>query len=749
MKKIDLNGSYRLYSYDYQTAPELPQQLSGDAICAEVPGNVILDHQRAGLLEDVLCAQNSRKAAMLEWKDFWYVRDFVLSEDFSDKDVQLCFDGVDTIAEYFLNGIKLGKSENMLIGYKFAAATALHTGKNTLAVHIRSTVAYAKQYEIYPYNVAFPSCYENLHIRKAAVDFGWDISPRVVSAGIWKDVYLQIPDDVYFRDVYLATASIHEDTAVLVLSCNTSMSDEFIGRCELHIAGRCMEHSFAAQYSLPHLSTTVYPYVHGAKLWNPLGMGEQNLYDISLQIICGDVVLAEQKLRFGIRTAKLEFGNAIGENGMFQLYINNKPVRCRGANWVPLSLLHSQDDAAYRDALQSFRDSNSNMVRVWGGGVYESDEFFRLCDEYGIMVWQDIMLACHAYPMNDEFYQSMRMECAAVAKRIRNHPSLVLYCGGNETDWPFVCVGLDPNDNTLSRVVIKQALGQLDPYRSYLPSTPYFSKDFYNEHGGKFYRDLNEIKQERTCLPEEHYWWHREDFLNVQEQNHKFIAEIGYSGASDRVSLDRYLPKGYTLEDDASWLDHSYPTEGMRTAGIDYLFEDVPQDEDSKLEASQHYQAEAYKYVIELCRSREYNSGILLWTMRENWPSFSSALVDYYGRRKIAFNAVKASFEPLQCMIELRNNAADCYLVNDRMDVRSVVVKITDEQGIEHANVQVTTKKNVAVIKIASLPIHGEKLLLTAVQDGERTIRNYRYLYSGKISYPEYRALYKSQFGAI
>ena len=141
-------------------------------------------------------------------------------------------------------------------------------------------------------------------------------------------------------------------------------------------------------------------------------------------------------------------------------------------------------------------------------------------------------------------------------------------------------------------------------------------------------------------MPQEHYWWHREDFLTVRGQHHKFISEIGYSGPSDYAASDKYLPAGYTFDDEAAWADHSYPTEGSRQCGMNYLFTDVPQTEEDKLLASQFYQAEAYKFVVELCRTREYQNGILLWTMRENWPSFSSAMVDYEDKRKMSFYAV-------------------------------------------------------------------------------------------------------------
>lgn len=747
MKRINLNGEYRLYPFAHSDAPERPEALRGEGIPATVPGNAELDLQRAGLLPDVLSGTNARKAKALEMQDFWYVRRFSLTE--LPPRVQLCFDGVDTLAEIFLNGVKLGRSENMLIGCRFPADGILRCGENELAVHIFSAVAWAKTQDIQPYNVAFPGCYESLHLRKSAMNYGWDISPRLVSAGIWKDVYLESRSATALREVYLATASVYDDVAVLVLSCNADMADEYLGTCTLRINGVCGDSRFSADYPMPHCAATVYPYVPQPKLWQPLGMGEQNLYDVTVQLLCGGRTLAERRLRFGIRTVHLEFGEATGQNGQFCLYVNHKRLRCKGVNWVPLSLLHSQDSALCAQTVRALRDCGCNTVRVWGGGVYESEEFFELCDEYGILVWQDMMLSCHAYPMTDAFSDAIAAECEAVAKRIRNHACLAFYCGGNETDWSYVCVGLDPNDDRITRSTMKTTLWQNDPYRQFLPSTPYFSREFIREHGGRFYLDLDEIKRERTSLPDEHYWWHREDFLNVREQTHKFISEIGYSGASPRSSIDRYLPAGWTFGDDAAWEDHSYPTEGNRAIGINYLFENAPQDENGKLLASQLYQAEAYKFVVELCRSREENNGILLWTLRENWPSFSSALVDYYGVRKPAFDAVRASYAPLQCVIDVEDGIAKCYLVNDRLDARHVFVRITDENGTERFSAQVRTQENRAVTELAELPVREQTLLLTELRNKTRTVRNYRYVYTQKIDFPTYQSLWNKKIRPI
>lgn len=741
MKTFDLNGEYRLYTCDCRTGPTSPDQLPAAWIPAAVPGNVELDYMAAGLLPDVFYADNVKLAEALERKDFWYVRSFRL-EELPAETAVLCFDGVDTVAEYFLNGILIGTSDNALIAHEFPVSDALRKGENTLAVRIRSVTEYAEQFDIKPYNVAFPGCYENLHVRKSAINFGWDISPRLLTAGIWKGVRLELREDTRIKDVYLATASVYDDVAVLVLNCNTAQSDSVLGKCSLQIHGECGDSVFDYVYPLPYLGTTVYPYVYAPKLWWPNGMGAQNLYDVSVRLLREDEVLAEKKLCFGIRTVELKYGEATDEDGDFAVFVNRKLCRCRGANHVPVSLLYSQSESKYEEIVRTFRDSNSNMIRVWGGGIYEGDRFFDLCDEQGILIWQDMMLSCHAYPMEQDFCDAMDRECEAVAMRLRNHPSLAFWCGGNETDWPYVCVGLNPNDDPISRRVIPNALKRSDPYRGYLPSTPYFSNEFFKKHGGRFYLDLEEIKNERTGLPEEHYWWHRNDFLAVREQRHKFISEIGYSGAAPRGSTEQYLPADWSFENDEDWKYHAWPTEGSRDAGYRYLFDSVPEDDNAKLLASQYYQAEAYKFVAELCRMRKENNGILIWTMRENWPSFSSAVVDYCGNRKPAFSVLQASYEPLQCMIDICNGKAKCFLVNDTGEAQSVNVRITDERGRELYRQEIAAEKDELVHLLAELPLAETKLFLTEIKTvAGKEIRNYRYVYTGKIFFPTYCAL--------
>jgi len=738
MKKIiSLNGEYRLYTYDSETAPELPTELSGEYITANVPGNVELDYMTAGLLPDLYAEDNVKLAGKLENKDFWFVREFDVKKS-DDEKATLVFEGVDCIAEYFVNGKKAGESDNALIPFSFDVSALVVSGKNTLAVHIRSAFEYAKKYSVQPYNVAFPDCYESLNIRKSAASFGWDILPRALSAGLWRGVSLELSDGGEITDLYISTCRADSDVAVLIVTVNADLPSGMIGRCSLKITGKCGDDGFVKEAPFLFNAATVYPYVYNPKLWYPAGAGKPELYDVTAEILCDGKVVAEKRLRYGIRRIEVKYTEAVGENGNFEFIVNGKPCRIRGIDHTPIDVFHSKDEAKTAAVIADVKALNCNLVRVWGGGVYESDSFYDLCDENGIMVWQDIMLACHAYPQTDEFQRKISAECEAIAKRIANHPSLALWCGSNETDWAYVCVGLDPNDDEVTRSAIKKALYKCDPYRAYLPSTPYFSREYIKRAGGVFYLDLDEIERARTILPEEHYWWHRNDFLSFIRQSHRFVAEIGYSGCPERSSLVRFLPEKFRFSDDVAWRCHSFPTENGRDTGIKYLFEAVPDSDAEMIKASQYYQAEAYKFIVEKSRVNVDSNGIVLWNLRDGFPVFASSLVDYYGNKKAAFYAVATSYSALQCVI----SDGKAFIVNDAGSKGECVVLIEDALGktIFSKSLFIT---GAAVEAVGGIDAKSDDFLFITLKFDGETITNYKCNYVDKIDYLRYDALYE------
>lgn len=739
--KILLNGKYKLYTFDSESCPETPSKLEGNYIEATVPGNVELDYMRAGVFGDLYSDDNLKRVAELENKDFWYVKNFSFDGKI-DGDYRLVFRGVDCFAEYFLNGVKVGESDNSFIERSFDVTRFLNEGENVLAVHVYSALKKAQEYKINPYNVAFDGCYESLNVRKSPSSYGWDILPRAISGGIIKDVYLEKEEANRIEDLYVTTARAQDDVAVLVVSLNAVLENEYIGKTKLKIRGVCKDCRFDYEYPMSFTSATVYPYVKAPRLWYPKGFGEQNLYDVTVSVICDGKVIAEKSLRYGIRYAKLRYGDAVMPEGDFYVEVNGKKVRIRGVNHTPIDIFHSKDKASYRRIVADVAEMNANMIRVWGGGVYEDDEFFDLCDEYGILIWQDVMLACHAYPQTADFCEKIDKEVKAVAKRIRNHCSLLCYTGSNETDWAYVCVGLNPNDDVVTRKVVPKALYSVDPYRDYLPSTPYFSEKYYEKFGKTFFLDLDEIEENRRSLPEEHFWWHRNDFLSFKNQKHRFVAEIGYSGAPSDEVITKNLPAGTSITDDAKWKSHSFPTENDRLTGVKYLFAENTVSKEESVNATRLYQAEAYKFIAETSRIRADANGIVLWNLSDGYPIFSSSLIDYYGWKKPAYYAVKASYAPKQIIFENAKHGVNVYAVNDGAKDVSVKVKIQSKNEVLYSDdveIQAGTIKKLTVLDLKP----GEYALSELTENGS-AVYNYVYRYEDKIDYEKYAEFYRA-----
>lgn len=681
MNVISLNGACQLYGYQSGTAPASPNGITGESIAANIPGNVEVALMNAGLLPNIYQGANVEKARAYELYDWWYVKEFTVGDLPSDTDRFLVFDGVDTYAEYFLNGVKIGESDNMLISHEFAVDGAIKTGKNQLAVHIYSAVKKAEDFKVSPNLVADWECFENMRCRKASHMYGWDIFPRLVSAGIWRDVRLEFRPKIRIENIYLNTVFAKQDLAGTCFHYELKLPVERYGKCRIEIIGKCEDHTFSFTYPVTYKAATKFPYINNPKLWWPNGMGKQNLYDVTVTLKDENGNLLDSRsLKWGIRHVVLERGDFIKDGAGFRFTINGEFVLCKGANWVPLDVLHCKDVEKYEECVLNYVENNSNMVRVWGGGVYEDERFFELCDQYGIMVWQDFMLACHAYPQDEEFTKQFAVEIESVVKRIRNHPSVVLYCGSNETDWIWFCTGQDPNNDVLTRQVIPQVLKEQDPYRIYYPTTPLFTEEYFRKMGGKFLIDLEEIEKSRVDLPEEHYWWHRDDYETYADMKHHFVGEIGYSGCIARESIEQCMGADALQKDrffdKETWKLHDYSTDGDILHASKYYFGFVPEDVDDFILSSQILQAEAYKFLIEHTRlQKPYMTGVLIWNMRDGWPAYNSAVVDYYGRKKLAHYYLRQSQQPLTFIMGEGLNGFVC---NDTLQAFAGTYKIYD-----------------------------------------------------------------------
>ncbi len=716
MRTISLNGEWTL-SYGEQPSAIRPDEDffgSLPAIPALVPGNVELDLMRAGVLPDLYIGNNIRRAKDIETWAFSYTRTFPRPEFLEGERVFLCFGGVDCIADYYLNGIFIYDSANALIKavldkgvcgiiYKYDSANALieHCldvtdelidGENEITIRIYSALYAACDYPVEAACFALAGGYEALHIRKAPHVYGWDIMPRCVSAGLWRDVTIEVRPASYIADVYLAALALKDTpkvgkSAQMRLVFDITLPNPDTRGITLELNGVCGGSAFS------HTERLMFPKgicdftIDNPMLWWPNGYGVPNLYDVTITLKRNGAVIDEIKRSVGIRTVRLERSDVTdGRSGCFQFYVNNVPVYCKGSNWVPLDMLHSRDSERYETALSMFSDTHCNILRTWGGNVYEDNAFFEQCDRRGIMVWQDFSFACAIYPQNEEFLCRVHDEVVSIVRKLRGHCSIILWSGDNECDVVgYFRSGLDPAKNQLTRRVIPDALAAHDPFRPYLPSSPYLSEEAFR---------CGDV----SIAPEQHLWGPRDYYKSGFYRNSPahFVSETGYHGCTDKSSIERFISPGklWPPEDNDEWITHCTDPVGFdgpyayRVALMSNqtaeLFGCVPKDMDDFILASQISQAEAKKSFIEHARIAPHMTGLIWWNMLDGWPQFSDAVVDYYLQKKLAYHYIKRSQQHICLMMDDPSDwHCNLYAVNDTLCEQRGSYIVTEVQSGE------------------------------------------------------------------
>ncbi|MBE6553315.1 MAG: hypothetical protein E7666_03125 [Ruminococcaceae bacterium] len=645
-----LNTVEALKQSGYQTLP------------ARVPGNFELDLCRAGLCEDPFFSTNTLALQKYECMHQYYARTFEFGGD--PCGYSLVFDGIDTAAEIFLNGEQILTCENMFITHKVCVEDKLLIGANELVVHIKPATIYARRYPTEAMTTAQAYNFASLSLRKAAGGFGWDILPRIVSGGLWRGVSLVQYVDNRIVDVYGYTAAVDPEakTASLAFAFQTEIDTDFSTEFELEISGACGDSSFSVRKALWHNGGKMSVKLTNAKFWMPRNYGEPNLYEVHAKLWRGEDLIDETVFRMGVRTVSLKRTSVIEPDatpmgkGDFCFIVNGQRIFAMGTNWVPVDAFHSRDRERLADIMPMLTDINCNIVRCWGGNVYEHEDFYDFCDENGVLIWQDFAMGCGWYPQDAEFAKRFEFEVEQVVRKYRQHPALLVWAGDNECD---VFASINPNTNILTRRIIPEVLNRLDCTRPYLPSSPYVDEEAF-----------------RTKLPisEDHRWGPR-DYFKSEYYNKKtvcrFASEIGYHGCPNPASLAKFLSadamRGWRAEegkDDANveWLVHAACMEpkmgapysyriGLMAKQVRAIFHEEPRELDRFAAASQISQAEAKKFFIEKFRlGKDFHTGIIWWNLIDGWPQISDAIVDYYGGKKLAYAYIKRSQAPVALM---------------------------------------------------------------------------------------------------
>lgn len=662
------------------------EDIPWNMIPAGVPGDWILDYVDQGLLDDPYFGDNYLKLREYENSHVFYTVHFEWNNT-PDEYTFLQFDGIDTVADVYLNGECIGHAENMYIPHEFPAS-ALVKGENELLVHIYPVGLEARKYPIAAYHTHLKYNYESLVIRKAPHMFGWDICPRIVSSGLWRPVRVVQKRPERIENVFIAVEKIRADGSV---RCAASF-DIDIGRrpvkdYELRIEGACGDSRFEVLQKLWYIHGKINFGIDNAKLWWPRGYGNANLYDITVSLLRNGEIVDTMTLRQGLRTAELAYDDFISGDAEaeFCFIINGKRIYIKGTNWVPADAFHSRDAERIPAILELVRDVGCNAMRIWGGGVYENDYFYDWCDANGIIIWQDFMMACGVYPHTERMKNQLAEEAAAIVRRLRHHACICLWAGDNECDQSY-CWGIskvDPTKNQLTRGVLPAVLHAEDWSRPYLPSSPYVSHKAFS-------------LGQQTNTPEQHLWGPRDYYKGPFYHDHKatFASEMGYHGCNSPESIRKFIPedKLWPETDNDMWLYHAASPEienspyayriPLMSNQIRYLFKQQPDNLDDYARMSQISQAEAKKFFVESFRARKgRRTGLIWWNIMDCWPQFSDAVVDYYFCKKLAYFFIRRSQDTVCLMADDHSGRAALYGVSDLpedMPVRYTVTDMTD-----------------------------------------------------------------------
>ena len=680
---VSLNGNWELKTFaqpDDGAIRSLPLPVGLDVKTYEavVPGCCEMELVKAGELADPLVGFNAFAFRACEGNQWLYVKRFVAPKRAPGERAVLAFDGIDTLADVFLNGEKIGEADNMLVPQEFDVTGKVREGEvNEVAVLIRPVGLAAREVTLGELGRTMSGGADHEYFRKAPYMFGWDILPHLPVSGLWRDVRFEVRPAVRIEQPAWIVKDISRErkSAQLIVLCRIHAPFRHYYkanvRCSLSHGGRVR-----AQTTVPFRGAQFKGNLclGEPRLWWPRGVGNQPLYDAKIEVVGEDgEVLAENACRVGVRTVELEYDDRkLPERpGRMLFKVNGEPIYVRGVDWVPLDPIPSEQKRHLKDVLPMMADLNANLVRVWGGGVYEPDEFFDWCDENGVMVWQDFMTACAVPPQDDDFAACFRRETLSVVLRLRNRASLVLWAGDNENDlasqWLLGNRARDPNTYRISREVIPNVLREYDVTRPYLPSSPYVTKE-------AFAKKVEPAEDHMWNGPRG--WWKTDYYVKAPCW---FCSEGGAHAIPARRSLERMMGKAaaerpWKNPDAPKWQDLQWTDEWAYRATNPYLdkasylmhrndvalrqcaalFGDVPRhDLDLFIAQSQTAQAESLKFQTENFRSQKFVSkgGFVVWNLRDGWPTVSDAFSDYYGEKKRAYAAVKASYQNVLVMV--------------------------------------------------------------------------------------------------
>jgi beta-mannosidase len=681
---------------------------------AKIPGYVHTDLIHNNVIDSLYWGKNPEKYNFVGDTGWVYRTTIQLSPEKMDyKNKQLIFEGVDTYADIFLNDSLILSTENMFLEYKADISDQLHDGKNELEVHFKSPIKEAQKIiDDYPFYTkehaqADANNYRKF-IRKAQYQFGWDWAPPLIPTGLYRPVKLLLYDNSYITDVYFRQKQLTDEIAKLDADIAIESDCSLQSKLQVRINDQVIKQR---PVNLKKGTNKIrIPFtIENPKRWWPNGLGDQYLYKATISLTKNSQIIDNFCDDIGLRT--IEFVNKFDVRGKsYYFKVNDVPVFMKGANYIPLdAMIPSVTKERYNEMLNNCVEANFNMLRIWGGGIYESDYFYELCDRKGILIYQDFMFASNMPPADSAFVKNVEKEAIYQVKRLRNHPSIALWAGGNEVEsaWfeGFMPDGYPQEVYTKDFKKIFDDLlpGVVEKYHSeisYVRSSPTTGTDsiLVNTPG---YGDTHAWG----------VWFSKIDFQDAQNNRlSRFISEYGFIGYPPYTSMQRYIPKSEMDTSSAVFKFHD-AYEGIQNTIRDLIDRYYPQPNNLQefVYISGIMQAEAMRISNEIYRrNKPFCMGALLWQYNDVWPVASWSMVDYYGQWKPIMYRTKESFAPIILSTAQKNDSIYVYCVNDEPEDYNCKLNL-NVQDFSGEKIW-TDQKSIEIKKNASQMIYSESI---------------------------------------
>jgi beta-mannosidase len=688
MKSIDLTGKWQFKAV--QGTERIPPGVRGMMrwMNGTVPGTVHTDLLAAEKIADPFYRMNENDVQWIDRLSWIYRRTFRVPQSLLDqKHIELVAEGLDTFATLSVNGQTVGTTANMFMAHRIPLNDLLRPGRNTIEIVFDSPTLRSQDLEREHGRLQVALEPHRVYARKAQYSFGWDWGPKLTTSGIWRPIRIDAHSGVRLSDpcVRVLAANPHEAEIEVEVSVegwqqSAVTLDIHIGGIQESYSGRVTEGKtiFRTRFISPHL-------------WWPNRYGEQPLYHAEFILREGEAIVDATTVRFAVRTVRL-VQEPDGEGQSFIMEINGTRIFCKGADWIPAdTFLPRISDATYRRLLTMARDASMNMIRVWGGGIYERDLFYDECDRLGLMVWQDFMFACAEYPDHPAFLDEIRREAESTVKRLRNHPSIVLWCGNNECEWIFCSAnpGKNPDQmhgSAIFREVLPAVVTELDPGRPYWRSSPFGGGSPNAEDSGNHHQW--------------EVWSMWRDFTGYRDDRAKFVSEFGFQAPAHRSTLERVLSQHDRTPQSRAMEHHNKQVEGterlFRFMAAHYRVNDVWED---FLHTGQLVQAAALKCAVEHWRRRKFHTaGALFWQLNDCWPVTSWAVIDSDLRPKAAYFAARRFFAPILVSFAPVSAGAEVWITNDLLrsaeGTLSIRLQTFSGEILAHKNLRVHIPAN-------------------------------------------------------